>query len=51
MPPPVDVVATVHAASHPVTDALKRRPGVEVIRVTPANRDRLPELLAARLGW
>jgi nucleoside-triphosphatase len=46
---PVAVVATVHAFAHPFTDALKGRPGVEVIRVDPANRDRLPELLAVRV--
>jgi nucleoside-triphosphatase len=46
---PVPVVATVQSASHPVTDALKRRRDVETMRVTTANRDELPELLAARL--
>lgn len=43
------VVATVHVHSHPLTDALKTLPGVEVIRVTEANRSQLPQLLAARL--
>jgi nucleoside-triphosphatase len=47
---PVLVVATVQSASHPFTDALKRRRDVETMRVTSANRDELPELLAARLG-
>jgi nucleoside-triphosphatase len=46
---PVPVVATVQSASHPFTDALKRRRDVETMRVTTANRDELPELLAARL--
>ncbi|MEU9994641.1 NTPase [Streptomyces sp. NPDC050848] len=46
----VDVVATVHAHSDPFTDALKRRPGVELVVVTHANREALPEVLAARLG-
>lgn len=46
---PLPVVATVHAAAHPFTDELKRRPGIEVVRVTPANRDRLPARLAERL--
>jgi nucleoside-triphosphatase len=46
----VEVVATVHARSHPFTDALKRRSDVELLHLTPANRDALPERLAARLG-
>jgi nucleoside-triphosphatase len=46
---PVPIVATVQSASHPFTDALKRRRDVETMRVTTANRDELPELLAARL--
>jgi nucleoside-triphosphatase len=47
---PVMLVATVHVARHPFTDALKRRPAVEIVRVTLRNRDDLPERLAARLG-
>jgi nucleoside-triphosphatase len=47
---PVTVVATVHVAGHSFTDALKRRPAVELVRVTVRNRDDLPERLAARLG-
>jgi nucleoside-triphosphatase len=52
----VALVATVQAARHPFTDALKRRPDVQVVRVTEANRDAAPEQLAARLararsGW
>ena len=43
------VVATVQSASHPFTDALKRRRDVEVLRVTSANRDELPGELAERL--
>ena len=43
------IVATVMSASHPVTDELKRRPDVERIRLTAANRDRLPEEIAGRL--
>jgi nucleoside-triphosphatase len=46
---PVPVVATVQSASHAFTDVLKRRRDVETMRVTTANRDELPELLAARL--
>jgi nucleoside-triphosphatase len=44
------VVATAHLFSHPFTDALKARPDVEVIRVTPENRDGLPGQLAVRLA-
>ncbi|MFI9723330.1 nucleoside-triphosphatase [Streptomyces sp. NPDC052396] len=45
----IDIVATVHAKSAPFTDALKQRAGIELIQVTQANRDTLPEALAARL--
>jgi nucleoside-triphosphatase len=44
------VVATVHTARHPFTDRLKRRPDTDVVRLTRANRDELPRLLAARLA-
>jgi nucleoside-triphosphatase len=43
------VVATVHAFRHPFTDRLKRRRDAEVVRLTRANRDELPGLLAERL--
>ncbi|WP_224274894.1 nucleoside-triphosphatase [Streptomyces sp. LS1784] len=46
----VDVVATVQAQHGPFTDALKRRTDVKVLPLTRANRDALPEQLAARLG-
>jgi nucleoside-triphosphatase len=46
---PVPIVATVHTARHPFTDALKRRPDVSTVRLTAANRDRLPEEVAERL--
>ncbi|MFI9051574.1 nucleoside-triphosphatase [Streptomyces sp. NPDC053427] len=45
----IDLVATVHAKNDPFTDALKRRAGIELVHVTWANRDELPEALAARL--
>jgi nucleoside-triphosphatase len=45
----VSVIATVHLHRHPFTDALKRRPDVEVVRVTESNRNRLPEDLLDRL--
>lgn len=46
---PAPVVATVHVACHPFTDALKRRSGIEVVRVTHRNRDHLPEFLSQLL--
>jgi nucleoside-triphosphatase len=45
----VSIVATVHAFRHPFTDELKGRGGVELIRLSTANRDELPESLAERL--
>jgi nucleoside-triphosphatase len=45
---PLSLFATVHVFAHPFTDALKRRPDVEVVKLTRANRDRLPAELAAR---
>ena len=44
------VVATVHAARYPFTDRLKRRPDADLIRLTSANRDRLPRVMAERLA-
>jgi nucleoside-triphosphatase len=44
------LVATVMRGRHPFTDALKRRPGTELIEVTRANRDELPARLASALG-
>jgi nucleoside-triphosphatase len=46
----VALVATVQAAPHRFTDALKQRPDVQVVPVTEANRDALPEQLATRLA-
>jgi 5-formyltetrahydrofolate cyclo-ligase len=45
----VAVVATVHRARHQLTDALKRRRDVRVLRVTEATRDALPRQLMERL--
>jgi nucleoside-triphosphatase len=45
----VPLVATVHTFHHPFTDELKQRPDVEVVGLSKANRDELPEQLAARL--
>jgi nucleoside-triphosphatase len=41
----VAVVATVQLARHRFTDALKRRPEVQVIKVTEGTRDALPQQL------
>jgi nucleoside-triphosphatase len=46
---PVPLAATLQVARHPFTDELRRRPGVEVIRLTSSNRDGLPEQLAEPL--
>jgi nucleoside-triphosphatase len=46
---PVPIAATVHTARHPFTDALKRRADVSTIRLSAANRDRLPTEVAERL--
>jgi nucleoside-triphosphatase len=46
---PAALVATVQAARHPFTDALKRRPGTETLQVTRQNRDGLPERVARLL--
>src|SRR4051794_32090138 len=45
----VALAATVHVARHPFTDGLKRRPDVELVRLTAANRDALPAEIAQRL--
>jgi nucleoside-triphosphatase len=45
----VAVVATVQLAHSRFTDALKRRPGIRVVRVTETTRDALPEQLMDRL--
>jgi nucleoside-triphosphatase len=47
---PNPIAATVHTARHPVTDELKRRPGVSTVKLTRANRDSLPAELAERLS-
>lgn len=47
---PLAFVATVHVFRHPFTDALKRRPGVETLRVEPRTRDGLPERVERRLA-
>jgi nucleoside-triphosphatase len=46
----VPVVATIHVARHPFTDALKDHAAAETVRVTQRNRDKLAEQLAARVA-
>jgi nucleoside-triphosphatase len=46
----VPLAATVHAYRHPFTDALLGRPGVEIVPVTAATRDGLPDRLAERMA-
>jgi nucleoside-triphosphatase len=45
----VAVVVTVPQAHHQFTDAVRRRLGIRVVRVTEATRDALPEQLMDRL--
>jgi nucleoside-triphosphatase len=47
---PVRLVATIHVFGHPFTDALKRRADVTTLRVTPRERDGLPERIVAELA-
>jgi nucleoside-triphosphatase len=47
---PVDVVATIHVFRNAFTDRLKTQPGTDLVRVTGATRDELPEQLADRLS-
>jgi nucleoside-triphosphatase len=44
---PVVVLGTILRAPHPWADRIKRHPGVELVEVTPANREELPGRLAA----
>jgi nucleoside-triphosphatase len=44
-----NVVATVHAFRHPLTDELKARPDVDRLQVTATNRDDLARLLVRKL--
>jgi nucleoside-triphosphatase len=45
----VPVVATVHVRAHPVTDALKRRPDIELMTVTRVAHEELLAHVTARL--
>jgi nucleoside-triphosphatase len=42
------LVAAIHLRAHPVTDAFKRRPDVQLLEVRPDNRDALLAGLTAR---
>lgn len=46
---PVPLVATVHARQHPVTDAIKQRPNIELLEVDPRHANELLVNLASRL--
>jgi nucleoside-triphosphatase len=46
----VTVLGTILGAAHPWADRIKRGRGVRVLEVTPANRDGLPEQLAAEIS-
>ena len=49
MDSPLRVLATAMAKPHPFVDGIKRRRDVEVVTITHASRDALPELLAREL--
>jgi nucleoside-triphosphatase len=44
------LLATVHVFRHPFTDALKGRPGIEIVRIARSSRDELPKRLVQRLA-
>ncbi len=46
---PTPILGTILQAPHPWTDALKRRPGVDLYRLTSRNRQHLQDALLARL--
>jgi len=47
---PLRILATAMTRPHPFVDAVKRRPDVEIVSVTCANRDNLPDVLAGDLA-
>lgn len=47
---PLPLLATIHVHAHPFTDALKRRPDVEILELTPSNRDAIVHRVSALLG-
>lgn len=46
----IPLVATIHARQHPVTDAIKHRPGVELLEVRRGNAEDLLGRVIARLS-
>jgi nucleoside-triphosphatase len=46
----VPLVATVHARQHPVTDAIKQRPDIELLEINPGHADELLARLTSRLS-
>jgi nucleoside-triphosphatase len=46
---PNDIVAAVHVFKHPVTDELKKRADVDIVRVTRERRDEIPDLAHSML--
>lgn len=44
------LVATIHARQHPITDAIKHRPGIELLEVRPGHADELLTHLTSRLS-
>jgi nucleoside-triphosphatase len=47
---PVDFIATIHVFRDPLTDRLKRRRDIELVRVTHGSRGKLPAQLADTLS-
>lgn len=47
---PVPLVATIHARHHPITDAIKQRPEVELLEIHPGQSDELLTYLTSRLS-
>lgn len=46
---PIPLLASITERPHPLADAIKQRPDVELIAVSPSNRNHLPERLVGRL--
>ena len=46
----IPLVATIHARHHPITDAIKQRPDIELLEVHLGNADKLLAYLTCRLS-
>lgn len=46
----IPLVATIHARHHPVTDAMKSRPGIELLEVSHANAGQILADLTSRFS-